>query len=70
MTGEMSKTLTFSGPWDATEPVGRPAPGHATTINITDDDVPAVTVQFSQGSYTVVEGATCNRNADPDGLCF
>ena len=29
-----------------------------TTVNITDDDVPAVTVRFGQGTYTVAEGAT------------
>ena len=29
-----------------------------TTVSITDDDVPAVTVSFEQGSYTVAEGSS------------
>ena len=83
--GEMSKSFTFSATQDTVDDddesvqlgfgslpdaalsAGAPA---ATTINITDDDVPAVTVQFSQGSYTVVEGATLSvtvtLSADPE----
>ena len=83
--GEMSKSFTFSATQDTDDDrrreravgvrllpdtrvsAGSPA---ATTINITDDDVPAVTVQFSQGSYTVAEGATLSvtvtLSADPE----
>ena len=83
--GEMSKSFTFSATQDTDNdddesvqlgfgslPDTRVSAGapDATTINITDDDVPAVTVQFSQGSYTVVEGATqsvtVTLNADPE----
>ena len=83
--GEMSKSFTFSATQDTVDDddesvqlgfgslpdarVSAGAPG-ATTVNITDDDVPAVTVQFSQGSYTVAEGATqsvtVTLNADPE----
>ena len=28
------------------------------TVNITDDDVPSVTVRYEQGSYTVGEGSS------------
>ena len=71
--GETSKSFTFSATQDTEDDddesvqlvfgslpdaaLSAGAPG-ATTINITDDDVPAVTVQFSQGSYVVAEGAT------------
>ena len=83
--GEMSKSFTFSATQDTDNDddesvqlgfgslpdtrvsAGTPA---ATTVNITDDDVPVVTVQFSQGSYTVAEGATqsvtVTLNADPE----
>ncbi len=83
--GEMSQSFTFSATQDtdnddgesvrlgfgslpdAGVSAGTPA---ATTVNITDDDVPAVTVQFSQGSYTVAEGATqsvtVTLSADPE----
>ncbi len=83
--GEMSKSFTFSATQDTVDdddesvqlgfgslPDARVSDGSpgATTVNITDDDVPAVTVQFSQGSYTVVEGATqsvtVTLNADPE----
>ena len=41
-----------------------------TTVNITDDDVPSVTVSFGQASYTVAEGATqsvtVTLSADPE----
>ena len=40
------------------------------TVTITDDDVPAVTVSFEQGSYTVDEGSTVTvkvkLDADPE----
>ena len=83
--GETSKSFTFSATQDtdnddgesvrlgfgslpdAGVSAGTPA---GTTVNITDDDVPAVTVQFSQGSYTVAEGATqsvtVTLSADPE----
>ena len=83
--GEMSKSFSFSATQDTVDDddesvqlgfgslpdarVSAGSPG-ATTINITDDDVPVVTVQFSQGSYTVVEGATqsvtVTLSADPE----
>ena len=83
--GETSKSFDFSATQDTEDDDGESvqlvfgslpdaalsagAPG-ATTINITDDDVPAVTVQFSQGSYTVAEGATqsvtVTLSADPE----
>ena len=66
--GETSKSFIFSATQDTDNDDGESvqlvfgslpgaalsagSPG-ATTITITDDDVPAVTVQFSQGSYTV-----------------
>ena len=62
-----SVRLGFGSLPDAGVSAGTPA---ATTVNITDDDVPAVTVQFSQGSYTVAEGATqsvtVTLSADPE----
>ena len=83
--GEMSQSFTFSATQDTTDdddesvqlvfgslPDARLSAGSpgATTITITDDDVPAVTVQFSQGSYTVPEGATqpvtVTLSADPE----
>ena len=83
--GEMSKSFAFSATQDTVDdddesvqlgfgslPDARVSAGtpDATTVNITDDDVPAVTVQFSQGSYTVVEGATqsvtVTLSADPE----
>ena len=83
--GEMSKSFTFSATQDTDDDddesvqlgfgslpdaaLSAGSPG-ATTINITDDDVPVVTVQFSQGSYTVAEGATqsvtVTLSADPE----
>ena len=35
------------------------------TGTITDDDVPAVTVSFEKGSYTVDEGSTVDRDRSP-----
>ena len=84
-SGEMSQSFTFSATQDTTDDddesvqlvfgslpdtrLSAGSPG-ATTINITDDDVPAVTVQFSQASYTVAEGATqsveVTLSADPE----
>ena len=41
-----------------------------TTVSISDDDVPAVTVSFEQGAYTVAEGdrvtVTVTLSADPE----
>ena len=83
--GEMSKSFTFSATQDTDNDDGEsvllgfgslPDAGVSagtlagTTVNITDDDVPAVTVQFSEGSYTVAEGATqsvtVTLSADPE----
>ena len=42
----------------------------ATTVAIADDDVPAVTVSFGQGAYSVAEGGTVTvrvtLSADPE----
>ena len=76
--GETSKSFTFSATQDTVDdddesvqlgfgslPDTRVSTGtpDTTTINITDDDVPAVTVQFSQGSYTVALAPPVNVQA-------
>ena len=47
-----------------------PAARKETTVSITDDDDPAVTVSFEQAAYTVAEGGTVTvtvtLNADPE----
>ncbi len=43
---------------DATIHEGQTAPRNVTTVNITDNDDPSVTVRFEQESYTAAEGAT------------
>ena len=50
-----SVRLGFGSMPDARVSAGTPA---ETTVNITDDDVPSVTVSFGQATYTVAEGAT------------
>ena len=69
-SGEMSKTFTIMATDDSdnddgesltlsfgTLPAGVNAGSPATaTVNITDDDVPSVTVRYEQASYTVGEG--------------
>ena len=72
-SGETSKSFDFSATQDTEDddgesvrlgfgsmPDARVSAGtpDETTVNITDDDVPAVTVSFGQGTYTVAEGAT------------
>ena len=72
-TGEMEKTITFSATQDTedddgesvllafggTLPIGVSAGTTAeTTVSITDDDNPAVTVMLGEGAYTVPEGGT------------
>ena len=52
-------------------PTGVSTGGTATsTVSITDDDVPSVTVSFEQGTYTVAEGGTVEvtvtLSADPE----
>ena len=70
--GEVSKPFTITATDDSdnddgesltlrfgTLPAGVNAGSPATaTVNITDDDVPAVTVRYEQGSYTVGEGSS------------
>ena len=70
--GEVSKPFTITATDDSdnddgesltlrfgTLPAGVNAGGPATaTVNITDDDVPTVTVRYEQGSYTVGEGSS------------
>ena len=54
-----SVKLTFGN----TLPIGVSASGTTeATVSITDDDVPAVTVSFEKGSYTVDEGSTVDRD--------
>ena len=73
LSGETSKSFDFSATQDTEDddgesvrlgfgsmPDARVSAGtpDETTVNITDDDVPSVTVSFGQGTYTVAEGAT------------
>ena len=83
--GELSKTITFTATADVDNddgesvllafgpslPVGVSASGTVeTTVTITDDDVPAVTVSFGADAYTVPEGGTqavtVRLSADPE----
>ena len=71
-SGEMEKSITFTATDDSVDdddesvllgfgtlPTGVSAGSPATaTVNITDNDVPAVTVRYEQGSYTVGEGSS------------
>ena len=84
-SGDTSKSFTFTAAHDtvdddgesvklsfgATLPTGVTAGTPATsTVTITDDDVPSVTVSFGAASYTVTEGAsrtvTVTLDADPE----
>ena len=83
-TGQMSKTITFTATQDAEDDDGEsvllafgilpngvsPGTRKETTVSITDDDDPAVTVSFEQAAYTVAEGGTVTvtvtLNADPE----
>ena len=84
-SGESSKSFVFTAAHDdidddgesvklsfgATLPDGVSAGTTATsTVTITDDDVPSVTVSFGAASYTVTEGAsrtvTVTLDADPE----
>ena len=64
--GESVK-LGFGSPLPAQITVGSPA---ETTVSITDDDVPSVTVSFEQTAYTVAEGSNVTikvvLSADPE----
>ena len=64
--GESVK-LAFGSPLPAGVSAGTT---NETTISITDDDLPSVTVSFAQGSYTVAEGSTVTvkvqLDADPE----
>ena len=59
--------LSFGAPLPAGVTAGTP---NETTVTITDDDVPAVTVSFGAASYTVTEGSTVSvevkLDADPE----
>ena len=71
-SGEMEKSITFAATDDSVDdddesvllsfgtlPAGVSAGSPATTtVNITDDDVPTVTVRYEQASYTVSEGSS------------
>ena len=71
-TGQMSQTITFEAIQDEVDDDGESVllafgilPGGVslgttvtTTVSITDDDVPPVTVQFGDTTYEVVEGET------------
>ena len=82
--GEVSKPFTITATDDSdnddgesltlrfgTLPAGVNAGGPATaTVNITDNDVPAVTVRYEQATYTVGEGSSVDvkviLSADPE----
>ena len=59
--------LGFGTPMPAGVTAGTPS---ETTVSITDDDLPAVTVMFGASSYTVTEGSTVSvevkLNQDPE----
>ena len=71
-SGDTEKSITFTATDDSVDdddesvllsfgtlPAGVSAGSPATaTVNITDDDVPAVTVRYEQSSYTVGEGSS------------
>ena len=71
-SGDTEKSITFAATDDSVDdddesvllsfgtlPTGVSAGSPATaTVNITDDDVPTVTVRYEQGSYTVGEGSS------------
>ena len=83
-SGDTSKTITFTAVDDSADDddetvaldFGTPPSGvtagttSTTTVNITDDDVPAVTVMFGASAYTAAEGGqvevTVTLSADPE----
>ena len=83
-SGEMEKMITFTATDDSVDDDGESVLlGFGTlptgvslgingesTVNITDDDVPSVTVRYEQGSYTVGEGSSVDvkviLSADPE----
>ena len=83
-SGDTEKSITFAATDDGVDddgesvllsfgtlPTGVSAGSPATaTVNITDDDVPAVTVRYEQASYTVGEGSSVvvkvKLSADPE----
>ena len=85
-SGDTEKTITFAATDDAVDDDGEsvklgftnlPAGVSAgsideTTVSITDDDVPSVTVSFEQDAYTVAEGNSVTvkviLSADPERL--
>ena len=83
-SGDMERTITFSATEDTVDdddesvklsfgtlPTGVTAGTiNEATVSITDDDVPQVTVNFKQGTYTVAEGSDVSvkvtLSADPE----
>ena len=84
-SGDTEKTLSFSATQDTVDDDGESVKlgfgsslptgvtvgsTSETTVSITDDDVPSVTVSFEQDSYTVAEGNTVTvkvaLSADPE----
>ena len=84
-SGELSKTITFSATHDTVDDdnesvklaIGAILPARVsrgatteTTVSITDDDDPHVTLMFAQAGYRVVEGDTVavrvTLSADPE----
>ena len=80
-SGEVLKTLTFSATQDDVNDdgesvkltFGTPLPARVSagtvsesTVNIRDDDDPAVAVSFEQGTYTVTEGGTVEMTVTLD----
>ena len=62
-SGDMEKTFSFTAATDSVDDDGESVKlGFSSTlptvVSITDDDVPAVTVSFEQGTYTVAEGSS------------
>ena len=71
-SGEMEKMITFTATDDSVDDDGESVllgfgtlptgvslgTNGESTVNITDDDVPSVTVRYEQGSYTVGEGSS------------
>ena len=84
-SGDTQKTLTFTATQDSFDDDGErvrlgfgstlppgvsPGTTNETTVSITDDDDPQVTVSFEHATYTVAEGATTTitirLSADPE----
>ena len=79
-SGETEQTFTFTAAADSdnddgesiklgfgsTLPTGvNTGTPNETTVSITDDDVPSVSVSFEQATYTVAEGDAAYGQGDP-----